>query len=158
MVLLACGSSHDREQPSPTYRPGPAPNHPRMLAFANGEKYDLRPSDDVFERNIPDLAQHATVGGVIAIVPQHEIMPFWHLIDRRVVVKAIIHQAEGCVAHAVRQCLPPTLNSGDTRPFLGLYKVLDALAAHRLSVDVKNAVDHLDAIARKPDNPLDVVG
>src|SRR5262249_9643075 len=123
----------------------------------NREEDDLRPTDDVLERHITYLAEHTAVGGVVTVIAHHEIMPFRHLIDGGVVVEAVIHEIECSIAHATGQRLAPALDALSARAFLGLDEILDAFALNGLAVDVEHALDHLDTIARKPDDTLYVI-
>ena len=130
--VLGCGSSHDREQPAPADRPWPAPYLPGVLAFGDREEDDLGPTDNVLERHIADLAEHAAVGRVVAVVAHHEVMTGGHMIDRGIVVEAVIDQIERRIAHAVRQRFAPALHAFGAGAFLGLDEILDALALDRL--------------------------
>src|SRR5205807_2897804 len=125
--LSACGSSHQRKQPVPAYRPRPAPYHPGMLALANREENDLCLAHEILKRHVPDLTEDAAVCGIVAIIAHHEIVPLRHLIDGRIVVEAIIDKIERRIAHAVRQCLSPALDPRGARAFLSLDVILDAL-------------------------------
>src|SRR4030095_4335802 len=136
--LLARGSSYDREQPIPAHGPRPAPYHPRVLAFENREEDDLGPPDDVLERHVPDLTDNAPIGGIVAIVAHHEIMAGGHLIDRSIIVEAVVDEIERRIAHAVRQSLTPTLHSRGARAFLGIDEILDTLALDRLTADTQH--------------------
>ena len=122
------------------------------------EEDDLGAADEVVERHIADLAQHAAVGRVVAVVAHHEVVAGRHRVDLRVVVEGVIDEIERVVAHAVRQRLLPALDALDARPVLGADKVLGLLALDRHAVDVEQALDHLDLVARQPDHALDVVG
>src|SRR5262249_21677019 len=155
--LLARGSSYDREQPVPAHGPRPAPYHPGVLALTDGEEDDLSLADDVLERHIANLAEHATIGGIVAVVAHHEEMARGHLVDRRIVVKAVVDQIERRVAHPIRQSLPPPLDPRGTRALFGLDEVLNALPLDWLAIDMQHAVDHLDAVAGQANDPLDVV-
>src|SRR5580704_647412 len=87
---LALGSSHEFQQPFPAHAPRPRPDFPGMLAAADREENDLGAPDDVLERHVSDLAEDATVGGIVAVVAHHEEMPGWHFVDGRVVVEAVL--------------------------------------------------------------------
>src|SRR6516162_394720 len=110
VCLFARGSSYDREQPVPAHGPRPAPYHPGVLTFPNGKENNLGAADDVLERHIADLAENAAIGGIVAIVAHHEIMTGGHLIDRGIVVEAVIDEVERRVAHPVGQGFPPALD------------------------------------------------
>src|SRR5271170_3875996 len=105
------GSSHDREQPIPPYRPRPAPDVPGGLPVTDGKEDDLGAADEVFERDIADLAEHAAVGRVVAVVAHHEVMPGRHVINLGVVEKAVVLEIERLVAHAAGQRLAPPFDA-----------------------------------------------
>ena len=107
-------------------------------------------------RHVADLAEHPAVGRVVAVVAHHEIVAGRHGIDRRVVVEAVIGEIERGVAHAIRQGFAKLLDALHDAVVVG-DEIVDALARHRLAVDVEHAVDHLDAVARQPDHTLDVI-
>src|SRR5262245_6755387 len=88
------GSSYDREQSAPAHGPRPPPNRPGALTLFDREEDDLRTPDDVLERNISDLRQHAAIGRVVAIVAHHEEMAGRNHVFRRVVVEAVFLQIE----------------------------------------------------------------
>src|SRR5438045_9146861 len=88
VFLLARRSSDDREQPIPAHGPRPAPYHPGVLALPEGKEDDLRAPGDVLERHIADLAEHAAVGGIVAIVAHQGRVAGRPRIDRRSVVRA----------------------------------------------------------------------
>ena len=90
------GSSNDREQPVPAHDPRPAPDLPGRLAVADREEDDLGAADDVVERHVADLAQHAAVGRIVAVVAHHEVVVGRHGVDRRVVVEASCRRDRAC--------------------------------------------------------------
>ena len=87
-------------------------------------------------------------------------LPGRHGVDIGVVVEAVVDAIQRFIADAVRQRLLPAL---DPRGGVGAAGVLadeiaEALALHRLLVDVEQPLLHLDAVAGQPDHALDVVG
>src|SRR5581483_9936205 len=157
VLSLRPGSSDERKQPAPAHRPGPAPRVP-LLAVRDREENDLRASDKVLKRNIADLAEHAAVGGIVAVVAHHEEMTRRHDVFLRVVVETVVDQIECRIGHAVRQRLAPALHALRRGGLIGVDEVFNALALHWLAVDVEQAFAHLDAVAGQTDHALDVVG
>src|SRR5215831_2644232 len=82
-----------------------------------------------------------------------------HLVNRRIVVQAVIDEVERLVAHAIgkRKRLTPPLYARATT-VLVFDEIGDTLALDRVAVDMEQAVDHLDAIAGQPDDAPDAVG
>jgi hypothetical protein len=112
--------------------------------------------EDVVQRYEPDAIHEAAVERVVAVVAQHEDMPWRHQIFGRVVHFALVGRLDDIVPFAIRQRLdvPPqrdvdTAVVGDIVVFL--------LARAKLAVDVELALPQLDAIARQADDPFDVV-
>src|SRR5262249_8438379 len=110
VCLFARGSSYDREQPVPAHGPRPAPHHPPVLAFQNRAENDLGAAYDVLERHIANLPEHAANGGIGAFVARDEVMAGGHLINRGIVVEAIVDEIERGVTHPVGQRFPPPLH------------------------------------------------
>src|SRR6516162_8043761 len=102
VCLFARGSSYDREQPVPAHGPRPAPYHPGVLTFPNGKENNL----------------DAAIGGIVAIVAHHEVMTGGHLIDRGIVVEAVVDEIERRVAHPVGQGFSPAFHPRGARAFL----------------------------------------
>ena len=82
-------------------------------------------------------------------------MPRRHYIDLRVVEEAVVLDVERSIRHAVRQDFAP---APEVLAGLRVDEIIHAFALDRLAVDMQHAVDHLDAVARQPDETLDVVG
>src|SRR5581483_12292990 len=72
--LCRVGSFDQSEQPVPAHVPRPPPDFPDVRTILDRKEDDLRTADDVFVRHVADLAEHAAVGRVVAIVAHHEIM------------------------------------------------------------------------------------
>ncbi len=129
----------------------------RAAGAAINREVDHRDTpDQIFERDIADLRQHAAVGRIIEIVAEHEIAVWRHRVDRRVVEETIIGESEYGVAHAVRQRFAITLYALNRAVFLGR-EVVDAFVLDRLPIDLQHAVDHLNAVARQADDPFDEI-
>ena len=115
---------------------------------------------EILERHVAHRRQHPAVGRVVAVVAHHEEVARRHGVDDGVVVEAVVDAIERLIADAVRQRLLPAL---DPRGGVGPAGILadeiaQALAHHRLVVDVEQPFLHLDAVAGQPDHALDVVG
>src|SRR5262249_5878225 len=119
--------------------------------------HDLDSPNEVFRRYVSHHAFDATVAGIVAVVTHHEIVAGGDAILFGVVVKSVLDHVERRVAHSVGQGLAPLLDVDLAPTVVGLNKILDLLALHGRAVDVQETVYHLDAIARQPDHPFDVV-
>src|SRR5437867_6559308 len=126
--------------------------------FAHRPEDGLHASDQVLRRHIADRVFHAAVGGVVAVVAHHEIVPGWHPIFLGVVVEAVFDQVERRVAHAVRQGLAPLLDTHLAAVVVRLDEIFDPFAPDRDAIDVEDTVDHLNALAGQSDNTLHVIG
>src|SRR5262245_64740330 len=84
-------------------------------------------------------------------------MPGRYEIRRRVVVERILDAIERLVADPIRQGLAPAPDSSWVLAHLAVDIVLRALAFDRDPVDVQQAVDHLNPVAGKTNDALDVV-
>ncbi len=129
---------------------------PDLLPLLDGEEQELGAADEVVHGDGADLAEHTAVGGIVAIVAHDEDMPGGHLIDRRVVVEAVLVEVEGVVGDTVGQGLAIAPRP-DLAAVLGVDEVIDPDARDGRTVDVHLAGDHLDAVARQTDHALDVV-
>src|SRR5262245_5086253 len=139
---------HDREQPPPPYAPGPAPDLPGVLPLPDREEDDLRAPDQILERHVSDCGFHPAVGGVVAVIAHHEVVPGGHHVFLRVVVESVVDQIERRVTHPIGQRFAPALDARRAAALLGLDIVVGPLALHRYAVDVEHAFDHLDAVTR----------
>src|SRR5437867_10161332 len=92
-------------------------------AFGYRPEDDLHAPDQVLRRHIADRTFHATVGGVVAVVAQHEIVPGGNPIFLGVVVEAVVDQVERRVADAVRQGFTPLLDANLAAVVLGVDEV-----------------------------------
>src|SRR6516164_11703560 len=128
-------SAHGLEYSPPTNVRGPILHLPRMRAAPNREDHHLGATDQILKWHVADLAENAAVGRIVAIVAHHEVVPGRHLVDRGVVVEAVLDQLERGVAHSVGQCLAPALDAHGRAAFVGVDIVLDALALDRNAVD-----------------------
>ena len=77
-------------------------------------------------------------------------------VDPRVVPKPVAVTNERRVGNAVRQRFAIASDPSDHAAFFG-HEVVDALVFDWLSVDLKDTIDHLNAVARQADDALDVV-
>ena len=76
----------------------------------------------------------------------------------RIVERPIVAHLDDAVLHAVRQGFDILRKRNDGAVAFLIEVVLDAPARHRLTVDIEDAVFHLDVIAGEADDTLDVVG
>src|SRR5215470_6932625 len=120
----------------------------------DGEVDDLRTPHQVLQWYGADPL--AAVVRIVPVVTHHEILAGRHVINPRVVVGSVVDQIERGIAHAVWQGFAPALDAAGLT-FLGVNEVLDPLALDGPAVDVEVAVDHLDAVARQPDDAEDVI-
>ena len=81
-----------------------------------------------------------------------------HRVDLGIVGKSVIDQIECVVAHAVRQCFLPAFNRRFPRALFRLDEIWRALTLDRNAVNIENAVDDLNFVARQSDHALDVIG
>src|SRR4029077_20846564 len=63
---------------------GPFPKLPGAGVLVDREKDDLGAPLEIFEGHVADLAQHARILGIVAIIPHHEVMLGWHGVDGRI--------------------------------------------------------------------------
>src|SRR5262249_50053160 len=153
------GSSYRHEKSAESERCRPAPDLPGGRPIPDREVNDLGPSDNVVERHIPYFVEIAAVGGTVAVVAHHEIVSGRDGVDLGVVEIAVVKEVERREAPAVRQGLAPAFHADRvSRKLFGIDHVLKTLAFDRLAVEVQHAADHLHAIARNADDPLDQVG
>src|SRR4029077_12537059 len=136
--LSAAASSHEGEQAVPAHGPWPAPHFPGVSTVLDREEDDLRLADDVLVRHVADLAEPPAVGRVVAVVAHHEIVARRHGVDGGVVIEAVVGEIERSVGHAVRQGFAEALDPLHGALFAG-HIVVDALALHRLAVDVEDS-------------------
>src|SRR5579872_4486345 len=142
----------------------PFPELPEVRVTIGGEENDLRLADKILKRNIPDIG--AAVGGIVPVVTHHEIMAFGYEKHRRVVQIVRRIALEDGVTDAVGQRFAKLWNAILTRAVAnagrriagGHNVIVQSNARHLFVVDVKNAVLHLDPVARQTHQPLDVVG
>src|SRR6202041_1670203 len=152
-------SSHDFEYAIPAHGDRPTPDHPGVLALSDREENHLGAADEILERHI---AEHAAVAGIIAVVAHHEEIAWGHLVYFGCVGKVrAIDAIERFVSDAVGQGFLPALYPRHRfRSATGIFtdKIAHALAFHRLVVDVKQPLLHLNAVAGQPDHAFDEIG
>src|SRR3984957_10684103 len=152
-------SSHDFEYAIPAHRDRPAPDHPGVLALGDRKENYLGAADEILQRHI---AEHTAVAGVIAVVAHHEEIAWRHLVYFGCVGKVgAVDAIERFVSDTVGQGFLPALYPRHRfRSATGIFtdKVAHAFALHRLIVDVKQPLLHLDAIAGQPDHAFDEIG
>src|SRR6185369_6445670 len=87
-------SAHASEQPAVADRKRPFPDFPPMRRAIGREEDELGLTDQILVRDIADRRQDAAVLRIVAVVAHREIMVGWHVIDRRVVERAVLATAE----------------------------------------------------------------
>src|SRR5690606_32334019 len=116
----------------------------------------LRRADEIVVRHKAHHRRHTAIGGIIAIVPHHEVMAGRHFIDARV-VEFSRTLVEGDIADPVRQRLTIGLNLFDDAVFVFERLHAQRFTLHRFAIYMQQAVDHLDTIARHANDALDEV-
>jgi hypothetical protein len=71
-----------------------------------------------------------------------------HLVDRCVIEEAVVLGIERAVGHAVRQDFSPAPDARRSAVLPSVDEILHPFAPDRRAVDVKLALDHLNALAR----------
>src|SRR4051794_21528945 len=65
----------------------------------------------VFQRHVADRRKYPAVGGIVAVITQHEDVAIRYLVNSRVVVETVVDAIERLMAHAVQKCFAPALGS-----------------------------------------------
>ncbi len=91
------------------------------------------------------------------VVAHHEVMAGRHREDLGVVLVAVGDAVEHEIADPVRQRLLVARHLAHDPELVGLHIRRDVFLRHGVAVDVELAVEHLHAVAGKPDHALDEI-
>ena len=123
-----------------------------------GKENKFSAPDEIFHRDVTDLAQHPAVLGIIAIVTHPEYVTVRHGVNRRIIQLKIIAAFQYPVLDAVGKRLLE-LGDPDGGPQRTPYrKRLQTLTVDQFAVHEQAPVPDLNLVSREPDDTLDVVG
>src|SRR6516164_4814507 len=130
------GSAHGVKQPTIANRKRPFPELPQPRRPIGRKKDEFGPTDQVLGRDVANRGKNTAILRIVAIVTHLDVP----------------------MLHAIWQSFD-ILGERDHRTIaFAIKKILDAPVRTWLIIDVEDAVFHLNMIARKADQPLDVIG
>src|SRR6516225_10031415 len=152
------GSAHGVKQPTIANRKRPFPELPQPRRPIGRKKDEFGPTDQVLGRDVANRGKNTAILRIVAIVTHHEVIAGRYVIHLSVVEGTIVAHLDDPMLHAIWQSFD-ILGERDHRTIaFAIKKILDAPARTWLIIDVEDAVFHLNMIARKADQPLDVIG
>src|SRR5829696_8812466 len=105
-------------------------------------------ADDIFQRYITNRRKYPAVGGIVAVIAQHEDLAIRYLVNSRVVVETVVDAIERLMAHAVQKRFAPALGSvAITCPArLATFDIRQPLPHDRHAIDEEQPLPHLNGV------------
>src|SRR5690606_9939759 len=122
----------------------------------DGEEARFGLGDQIDDRHIAHLAQHAAIGGTVAVIAHHEEMTGGHDIFRRVVERRVIGNFLDYMAGAFREGFAIDGDLARIAIAVGIHGLADFLALDHDAVDVKAPFPDLNYVTGHAHDALDI--